>query len=135
MHPRIDDEYLDVLQNIESAIVQEYRDQPELLDYDVEEALEELISKYRAISANRTYTHKRLSERAEKLFVELEPVCEWRIGNAYLEDSKGREVKGPEPITAEEMVACLRKIKKSVGKWTRERGRQGYLNFVKHFFG
>ena len=43
---RVEEQYADVLQNIESAIVAVYEDQPALLDIDVLDAIDALIRRY-----------------------------------------------------------------------------------------
>ena len=44
-----EDEYLDVLQNIEFAIVSVYHERPEMLDYDVDVVVAALIKQYQAV--------------------------------------------------------------------------------------
>jgi len=44
----LEDKYLDVLQNIEFAIVSVYRKESDLSDYEVMDALDALINLYRA---------------------------------------------------------------------------------------
>jgi hypothetical protein len=39
-----------------------------------------------------------------------------------------------EPTTAQEMVDCLKRIRKSIKKWTKWGGRKGYLTYVDEFF-
>ena len=39
-----------------------------------------------------------------------------------------------EPITAEEMYKCLKRIRDSIRKWTKRAGRQGYLTYLDQFF-
>lgn len=46
--PAFEDEYLDVLQNIEAAIVDAYRNDGELTDYDVDKVLNAVYLEYRA---------------------------------------------------------------------------------------
>ena len=46
MSQRIEDRYFDVLQNIETAIVAVYDDQPDLLDVEVLDAVDALIRTY-----------------------------------------------------------------------------------------
>ena len=38
-----------------------------------------------------------------------------------------------EPVTRDEIIACLKRVRKSIHLWTREGGRQGYLTFVSRF--
>jgi len=39
------------------------------------------------------------------------------------------------PIPLEDMVACLRKLRKSVDFWTKQGGRQGYMKYIEHYVG
>ncbi len=36
----------------------------------------------------------------------------------------------PEPLTHDVILACIKRIRKSVEFWTKEGGRQGYLYFI-----
>ena len=47
----VEEEYLDILQNIEFAIMSVYRENPLLVDFDVEAAINALISLYHAAGA------------------------------------------------------------------------------------
>lgn len=79
----VEEEYLDVLQNIEFAIVSTYRDHREMRDGDVIYALEAAAS--------------------------------------------GR---APEPKRVDEIVLCLKRIRKSVNRWNKSGGQRGYLSFI-----
>lgn len=57
----IEDEYLDVLQNIEAAIMGVYRRTPALLDYDVLEAIEALTRHYVLEERHHTFTRSAIS--------------------------------------------------------------------------
>jgi hypothetical protein len=130
MGEKFEERYEDVLQNIEVSIVQVHRHHPELLDYDVDAALEALISRYGAEARGRTpREHVLLGLRGE-VYNAVMYVCEWRIGRAVLHDEPAMEV---ERKTAEELAACLKRVRNSVQRWTKERGRQGYLTFVARF--
>ena len=39
----------------------------------------------------------------------------------------------PEPVPVVEIVSCLKRVRKSINRWSREAGRQGYLTFVSQF--
>jgi hypothetical protein len=38
-----------------------------------------------------------------------------------------------EPKTIDEIIACLKRIRKSINRWNKVGGRQGYLIFVSDF--
>jgi len=130
----VEEEYLDILQNIEFAIMSVYRDNPLLVDFDVEAAINALISLYHAQSQNHEPRRISLNERATLVFGRVEAMCDWRLGREELLSSDMRE-RGPrpEPVTLDVILACLKRIRKSVQRWNKEGGRQGYLTFVGRF--
>lgn len=122
-------EYEDVLQNIEYGIMYVHRNLP-LVDYDVMEALEALITWFKHVGQGREQKTPNLSDRAQLVFVEVREICEWRMGKESTSPNLGKLEEGIRICTAEEIVACLKKILKSVNKWNKHYGRQGYLNFI-----
>lgn len=129
-----EEEHLDVLQNIEFAIVSVYRQEPSLVDFDVENALSALISHYQAEAKQHEARLPRLGERATEVYERVQTMCEWRLGReAMVAEKSGRHVPPPAPVTLEVIIACLKRIRKSVQHWNREGGRQGYLTFVQQY--
>jgi hypothetical protein len=125
---RVEDEYLDVLQNLEWAIVNEFRQDRSILDLDARAAANALVRHYEAEAESRSASGAPLSERARRIFEGVRKMCEWRLGRAPAPDNSP---SGLDPtVTAAELVLCLQRIRKSIDFWTKEGGRQGYLNFV-----
>lgn len=129
MAKSFEEQHLDVLQNIEFVIVDFSREHPELLDYDVEDALDAVIAAYTAELRGRTVRERQLPGLRQPLAEEVRGVCEWLLGRPAPEEEP--HPAGPRDLG--EIVACLNKISKSVRRWTREGGRQGYLNFVRRY--
>jgi len=127
--PKFISEYEDVLQNIESAIIYVHRNLT-LVDYDVMEALEALITNFKQIGQGREPRVPDLSDRARLVFVAVREVCDWRMGKESLSPDLEKLPEDGRLCTAEEIVACLKRVLKSVNKWNKQYGRQGYLNFV-----
>jgi hypothetical protein len=129
-----EDTYLDVLQNIEFGIVRVYRERPELTDWDALNATEALIRGYTAESRGRSRPNIRLSDLPQLVFDSVEAMCEWRLGRErpFAEGNQPVEME-MEPKTTDEIIACLKRIRKSIKRWNKEGGRQGYLNFVSEF--
>ena len=127
----VEEEYLDILQNIEFAIMAVYRENPRLVDFDVEAAVNALINHYRAEAENHEARQPNLNERAKLVFQSVQAVCEWRLGREEFVPENGL-VQGfrLEPVTLDVIGACLKRIRKSIQRWNREGGRQGYLTFV-----
>jgi hypothetical protein len=129
----IEEEYEDVLQNLEFGIVQVYRHNRSLLDSDVSDALEALIRLYRSGQGTRSLRPSRFDQRTQQVFDSVKAWCDFRLGRTDLPNPDGRRVLGATPLSIDELIACLKRIEKSVRRWTKQNGRQGYLNFVEQF--
>ena len=78
-------QYEDVLQNIEFAIVSTYRERPEeISDWSVEAALDALIRAYGAEHTGRTPPSARLSEAEQTIYDRIRRMCEWRLGREQM---------------------------------------------------
>ena len=128
---RVEDEYLDVLQNLEFAIVNEYRQDRSILDLDARAAANALVRHYEAESESRSATSAPLSDRARRIYEAVRRMCEWRLGRAPAPDNSPSDLDAT--LTVAELVPCLKRIRKSIDFWTKESGRQGYLNFVSKY--
>jgi predicted RND superfamily exporter protein len=125
-----EEKYKDILQNLETAIISVYRKRTDLTDYEVMEALEALISHYRAEEINKESMPPKLSEKSSRVYSEVLSMSEGRMGK----ESKYSELfKLSEHSSIKDIIACLKTILASVKKWNKADGRQGYLNFVNKF--
>ncbi len=124
-----EEEYQGVLQNIETAIIMIYRQHPDLTDYDVEVAVNALVKGYQSDNWQTDLPTVRQS-----LHDIVKSTCEWRLGRApFPFGDAPEELTEVSPLTEKEIIACLRRIQKSIKKWTKHYGRQGYLQFVNDF--
>lgn len=125
-----EEKYLAQLYNLEFAIMTEYKMNSQLTDYDVSFALEALIEFYKAEANNRISRKFNLSESSERIFIFVETAGDLLIGKTHIENEENKftDIR----ITINELIDCLKKLKKSVERWTKIGGRQGYLEFVKH---
>jgi hypothetical protein len=130
---KVEDEFTDVLQNIEFGIVRVFRADNSLLDLDAKDAIAALIRHYRAEQEQRTPPEVPLGDKAQRIFDSVLPFCEWclsRTGPVVpAELGPGPKV----PNTLDEIGACLRRIQKSIDLWNKRNGRQGYLSFVAQY--
>jgi hypothetical protein len=118
---------IDVLQNLEFAIVQVWRGHPEMTDYVAVRAYEAAFQLYRSELRGHQPKPVNLTGQDAIAFESLRAMCEFRLGRG------SPQVLGPEkiaPIAVEQLVDCLREPKKSVERHTRIEGRQGYLTFI-----
>jgi hypothetical protein len=130
------DEHLDVLQNLEFAIVTTYKQRPEMTDYDVMRIMETLIDGYQAETIGRPPRYTPATDVEVDLMDNLRRMCEWRLGRIQLvKDERMKELKKTDPKTLDEIVACLKKLHNSARKWNKSGGRRGYLDFVVKYIG
>lgn len=135
--PTFEDQYLDVLQNIEYAILSIYRENPNLLDYEVDKALNILWTEYHNEQRGKAMPAYQLGTNAQMVYTRVHSMCEWRLGRQKLESKKDDQLveMNIKPLTLDEVAACLKRIRKSVELWTKQGGRQGYLYFIDHNSG
>lgn len=138
-----EEKYMDVLQNIEFSIVSVYRQHPEMVDWDALKAVETLIREYHAEQTHHLVPAVALKPLAQEVYESVKAMCEWRLGRSQplVEESKSF-FKSPfkkapelkmEPKTTEEIILCLKRIRKSIELWNRRNGRQGYLAFISEY--
>jgi hypothetical protein len=120
---------LDVLQNIEFAIIKVYRKDGSLLDVDAKDAVDALVRHYHAQEEQRTPPVLRLGDRARRVFESVQAICEWRLGRVPFPG----EIATDPSIPLGDLVAGLREIQKSIPRWSRQGGRQSYLDFVSQY--
>ena len=131
----VEQDYLDVLQNIEAAIQAVYRNHAQLLDYDVEWALNLLIQHYQREHKTGNRTDMPIADPLKQtLYTAVRGMCEWRMGRETSDKPPdAQEIPASRQIDLEVTLACLKRIRKSVQTWTKREGRQGYLNFTSEF--
>lgn len=125
--PNVVETHQDVLQNIEAAIVSVHRAHPEMLDYDVDAALEALVARYTAEQRGRTAREPVLQGTRNEVYGAVRGMCEWRLGRDRSSEA------GVAEGSVDVIVACLKRIRTSVERHTREGGRQGYLTFIRRY--
>ena len=130
-----EEHYLDVLQNIEMAIVSIYEEQPELTDYGVDNALAGLIRVYQAQLKGRAVPDLALKELERQVYEAVKVMCDLRLDKPASPGQPDETVLEIGSKTPDEIVACLRRIRRSISLWTKQGGRQGYLNYIDSFLG
>ena len=127
----LEDVHLDVLQNIEFAIISVYRKQHDLRDVEVMRALDALIDVYRAEARGHTPKDMSLTGPEGMVFQRTKEMCEYRLGRQGVTTRLQVPFEGDK--TAHDILACLRKIRRSAERWNKRGGQQGYLQFVSEF--
>jgi hypothetical protein len=126
----VEDQHLDVLQNIEFAIMQVYESNPDLIDTEVLKAIETMTRIYSAESQGRSGSSLTIRGISAEVAEQVKEACEIRLGRI----SAGDTDESMEPKTLTDIIDCLKRIQSSIKFWTQKGGRQGYLNFVQNFF-
>ncbi|GBD87042.1 hypothetical protein BMS3Abin03_00968 [bacterium BMS3Abin03] len=126
-----EDEYLDVLQNIEFAIQSVYKIHDDLTDYDALSAIEAVIDFYIAEERKREPRDFKLSAKSLEVYDAVKEICNFLLGRDLPDDYDIDD--HPLLLSVSEITNCLKTIRNSISKWTKRAGRQGYLNFVKNY--
>jgi len=125
----VEEEYLDVLQNIESIVNELAQADTALSDYEVEKVYNGLIVHYSAQAAHKSAAPFSGEERTRYLFMRVKGMCDFRLGQL-----EGQPLpQDIEPVELRAMMACLKRLRKSVQFWTKEGGRKGYLTYISNF--
>ncbi|MBN1429702.1 MAG: hypothetical protein JXB07_15135 [Anaerolineae bacterium] len=134
MKNTFEEQYLDVLHNIEFAIVQISREHTAMLDINVKNALEALIRDYKAEAANRSVSPSQLSDLEQNVYESVKATCEWRLGRVEMINKDNQPLQLlVKLVTVAEIINCLKRVHRSVRYWSKRSGRRGYLEFVKQF--
>lgn len=130
----VEEEYQDILQNLESAVLAASRQHSGMPDYFIADAYEALITHYAAETNERIPPKLRINGLALEVFNGIKNVCEWRLGRSTFEEAEKQGGTTVEtPISLEILVKCLKRLHKSQKYWTQEGGRQGYQNYISQF--
>jgi hypothetical protein len=127
---KIEDKYPDVLQNIEFFVIQEYRKNSELTDYAAERVYEALLKFYTAELMKKEFKMPKIEKIEMNIFESVKGICEWRLGRENIGESNKEKIK---QISLEDLILCFKRLIKSVKRWSKYMGRQGYLNYIDQF--
>jgi hypothetical protein len=131
---KVEEEFQDVLQNLEFALVQVYRAHDEMTDWEAETAVASLIRTYNTEARGRKAPELRLKPLEQEAYDGVQAMCEFRLGRSDMASDSGKTLNIPiEPIAVSDLLLCLKRIRKSIQLWRREGGRRGYFEVVGQF--
>lgn len=131
---KIEEEFQGVLQNLEFGLVQAYRMNDEMTDWEAETAVSGLIRTYTAESRGRKPPTLNLKPLEQEAYDSVEAMCEFRLGRSDMVDDSGNAVDiSVSPIPVRDLILCLKRIRKSIQLWHKRGGRRGYFEFVSRF--
>lgn len=129
----VEEDYLPVLQNLEFAFVTCYKRNDKMNDHAALFVVEQLIKSYNAETQGRTYSPSGLQPHEQEAFDSVKAMCEVNLGRQGL-DYQGGTVSIPDgQLAVEELLACLKRIKKSIEHWQKRGGRRQYYEFISGF--
>ena len=117
----------DVLKAIETAVIRLADQNADMNNYTVMRAYDAAIEHYRDLARQHTPKEVRLSGLDGLVYKVVYEACEQRLGKSVSDHERGPL------LTLEDLVACLRKLRKSVDFWTKQGGRTGYLDHISEF--
>jgi hypothetical protein len=85
---RVEEEYIDVLQNIEAAIVAVFDTDPGVVDRDVLAAVDELIKGYTREASGPRRQSPGPPGRARTVSKHCHRICEWQLGKQPLNEGE-----------------------------------------------
>jgi len=121
---------LDVLQNLEFAIVEVWRANPAMTDYSAQRAYEAARQYYRAELRGQPPKEPALTGLDAVAFAAMKQVCKFRLGATPARRPPAKKTPCPCRRSRSRTLACLQELGKSVERHTRSGGRQGYLQFM-----
>ncbi|MBM3127035.1 MAG: hypothetical protein FJ009_00185 [Chloroflexi bacterium] len=131
---KFEDKYLDVLHNIETALVHTYDKHAEMTDWEARDAVKALMRTYKAERDGRAEPNLNLKPLTQEAYTNVKMLCDWRLGRATILTEDGKPpAELPLPKTLDEMIACLQRVLRSIEMWQKEFGRRGYYDFVNGF--
>lgn len=121
-------EHLETLKHFETAVIRYWRRHRDMTDHVVDRTYAAAYERYRAEARARTPKPITLTGLDKDLCDAVLSVCEQELGR--LPKTEGK----PTPaITVDQLLDCLRELRRSLERRTKEGGRQGYLTFVEAF--
>lgn len=126
------DEDLPALRELESAVVEVWRQHPDMTDHVVARAYEAAYQWHRALWRGQQPKPTSATGLDAAALDAVRNACQklLKTGPAPM---KGNPRGKTSPVTLERLVEYLRELQRSIGRHTEQGGRQGYLTFVRGF--
>lgn len=131
---QFEDQYNDTLRSMELALVHVYRQDEGMLDWHAETAVNNLARYYTQEQRGKRPSPPRQQPPAQQAYDDLKIVCEGWLGRNPVFDEAGQMAEiGDNALSHDELIACLKRIRRSIQMWQKEGGRRGYYEFINQF--
>lgn len=118
---RIEEKFENELKAIESSVVGVFRSEPSLLDSQVNRAISSMAIILKSKVNGKIVEKPRFDGLDLLVFDALDAAVK-----ALLNTNPN--------LTDDDLLQCLKIVAKSISRWTKQLGRQGYLKFVSQYF-
>ncbi len=130
---RVEEEFENVMINIEIQVITVSNEYPELSDAGVERVYNALLSKYKAIGRGKEPKEPSFrSEAEQELFALIDTVSDLFTG-VDKESELADVFEGQDEVSAENMAAIFKRLRKSLRTWTKQGGSKGYIYYIAQF--
>lgn len=117
----------DVLNTIETALIFVSRKHPDMTNYSAMAVYDAAIGFYKDIARGYQPKPVTLKGAEAEAYAAVHEACETRLGKPV------STIADAPILSPEDLVSCLRRVRKSVDFWTKGGGRRGYLDYVRQF--
>lgn len=129
-----------LLQSIEGVVVDIYTEFPKLSGNEIESVYEQLLKYYKALASGKDMEEPTSpSERKQALMDEILNIIdareELKADEQYINNPNILQGTHKIPSVHHLYVAAFKTILKSAKNWRKKDGRNGYVQFIKHFTG
>lgn len=129
----VEEEFENVMMNIEIQVVTVSNGYPELSDMGVDRVYNALLSKYKALlRGNEPKEPSFRSEAEEELFEVLDVISDLFAG-VERETALADIFEGQDEVSFENFVRIFKRLRKSVRTWTKRGGSKGYIYYIAQF--
>lgn len=131
-----------ILMAIESQVTITYRQNPELVDNNVEKVYNSLQRVFDKEVKERDAPKLRFTPLEQDLYDRIDTVCRLYTGEQLL-DSKALDVEdeddleldfNPNPVSKTIIIQCMKRLRSSIKTWSGNTyGIRGYLDYISQF--
>lgn len=127
-----------ILMAIESQVTAHYRENPELVDNNVEKVYNSLQRVFDKEVKERDAPKLRFKPIEQALYDRIESVCRLYTGEEILESEVGEldeeDILAFDPAAKTIIIQCMKRLRSSIKTWSGNTyGIRGYLDYISNF--
>ncbi len=131
---RIEEEFENVMLNIEIQVVSISNKAPNLSDFGVDKVYNAFLSRYKALLRGREAKAVSFDSPENDLYLLIKGMCDFFTGDSETWGDGDFLIElEAEKVSYEKMVAIFKRLRKSVKMWTKRGGSKGYIYYISQF--